>query len=247
MIIDSHTHVDKFWWFSPPETIVGLMDEAGIQQCVIMTYGDEPDVEGSMEYIVESIQKYPDRLFGYLRVNPYKGKLSQSILRKGIEDFGLVGLKLHPVDNLCHPSDPHTIDLIRVATEYNAPTLFHCGDEEYTFPLQIGQAAAECPDSIIILGHSGGYFHTNDAIRVAERHPNVYLDTSCMPYPKMIKEAVSRIGASRVLFASDGPGCNPRIEVQKIKMAGLTPEEEEAVFYKNIKRILDNVSVGGAS
>jgi predicted TIM-barrel fold metal-dependent hydrolase len=63
-----------------------------------------------------------------------------------------------------------------------------------------------------------------------------------MPYPARIKEAVERIGAQRVLFASDGPGCDPSIEVQKVKLAGLTPEEEALVFETNIRRLLEGVT-----
>ena len=55
------------------------------------------------------------------------------------------------------------------------------------------------------------------------------------------------MGASRILYASDGPGCDLTIEVHKVKMAGLTTEEQEALFYRNIKQILDNVTGGGDS
>jgi predicted TIM-barrel fold metal-dependent hydrolase len=59
-----------------------------------------------------------------------------------------------------------------------------------------------------------------------------------MPYPGMIREAVQAIGVDRMLFASDGPGCDPLLEVQKVLHAGLTPGEEEAIFRENIERLL---------
>jgi len=245
MIIDSHTHVDRFGWYDPPETIIGLMDEAGVDKSIIMTYGDAPDVEGALEYIAEAVQKYPDRLIGYARMNPRGGEKAHRLFEKAMEEYGFKGLKLHPVGNLCHPGGPETIDMMRLATRYNAPVLFHCGDEELTLPLQVAQAAEACPEATVILGHSGGYFHVKDAIRAAERYPNIILETSAMPYPQFIKEMVERVGASRVLYASDGPGCDLTIEVHKVKLAGLTAEEEEAIFYRNIKQILDNVTVSG--
>jgi uncharacterized protein len=118
------------------------------------------------------------------------------------------------------------------------PTLFHCGDEEFTLPLQVAEAAEAVPEATIILGHMGGYFHVKDAIRVARRHPNLILETSAMPYPRMIREAVEAIGVDRVLFASDGPGCDPLLEVQKVLRAGLTPADEDAIFRGNIERLL---------
>lgn len=241
MIIDSHTHVDRFGWYDPPETIIRLMDEAGIDQSIIMTYVDAPDVDGSIEYIAESVRKYPGRLIGYARMNPRRGKDAQLLFRKAMEEYGFKGLKLHPAGNRCHPARQETLELIRLATRYRAPVLFHCGDEEFTLPLQIAEAAEACPDATIILGHCGGYFHTEDAIRAAERHPNIVLETSAMPYPRLIKKAVERVGASRVLYASDGPGCDPGIEVYKVRLAGLSADDQESVFYRNIKRILDNI------
>ena len=247
MIIDSHTHVDKFGWKDPPETIIRLMNEAGIDKSIIMTYGDAPDVDGSLEYISESVQKYPDRLIGYARMNPRGGKKAQEMFERAMKEQEFKGLKLHPVGNLCHPNSEESIEMIKLAAKLSAPVLFHCGDEELTLPLQVAQAAASCPEASIILGHSGGYFHVDDAIRVAERHPNIFLETSAMPYPQKIKEAVKRIGPSRVLYGSDGPGCDPSLEVHKVKMAGLNEEEEKLLFYQNIKDILDNVNVDGGS
>ena len=244
MIIDSHTHVDRFGWYDPPETIVRLMDEAGVDMSVIMTYVDAPDVKGSIEYIAEAVKKYPNRLIGYARMNPRRGEEAQHIFRKAIEEYGFKGLKLHPAGNRCHPASQETIDLIRLAASYRAPVLFHCGDEEFTLPLQIAEAAKACPEATIILGHCGGYFHTKDAIQTAERHPNIVLETSAMPYPRFIKEAVERVGASRVIYASDGPGCDPTIEVHKVKLARLTSKDEESVFYRNIEKILDEVKLG---
>lgn len=247
MIIDSHTHVDRFGWYDPPETIIRLMDEAGIEQSIIMTYGDAPDVEGALEYIAEAVEKYPDRLIGYARMNPRRGEAALRLFEKAMEEYGFKGLKLHPVGNLSHPASPETVELMRLAAQYNAPVLFHCGDEELTLPLQVAQGAAACSEVTIILGHCGGYFHVRDAIRVAECYPNIVLETSAMPYPQLIREAVERVGASRVLYASDGPGCDPTIEVHKVKLAGLDPEDEEALFFRNIKAILDNVRTDGGA
>jgi predicted TIM-barrel fold metal-dependent hydrolase len=134
--------------------------------------------------------------------------------------------------------------LIRKAGEWNLPTLFHCGDESFSLPLQVAKAAEACPDSKIILGHMGGYFHVEDAIRVAEKYENIYLESSAMPYPNKISEAVRRIGAERVLFASDGPGCNPALEVKKVEHAGLDSKSYELVMGGSFQNILDRITIG---
>lgn len=243
VIIDSHTHIDEAgFWVDPPEAILRLMDEAGIDQAVVMTYRDAP-LPGSadpLEYVADACQRYP-RLIGYARMNPHYGDQAVRELERGFRDLGMKGLKLHPVSYVMHPASEETLALIRTAAAWHAPTLFHCGDEEFTLPYQIAQAAAAVPDATIILGHMGGYFHVDDAIEAARLHPNLVLDTSAMPYPSLIRKAVEQIGPERVVFASDGPGCDPTLEVAKIRAAGLSTEEKALVFAGNIQRILDNV------
>ncbi len=246
MIIDSHTHVDEapsYGWYDPPEMIVRLLDEAEINRAVVMTYRDAPGPEeGVIEYVAEAVQRYPDRLIGYARMNPRYGDAAVELFDRAIRDYKLRGLKLHPVSYVMHPASEPTLALIRHAATLGVPTLFHCGDEEFTLPLQIAEAAEAVPEARIILGHMGGYFHVRDAIRVAKRHPNLILETSAMPYPRLIKEAVDAIGAERVLFASDGPGCDPLLEVEKVRRAGLTPEQEELLFRGNVERLLGYAS-----
>src|SRR5207245_141527 len=175
------------------------------------------------------------------RIHPWYGDEALALLERAFA-LGFKGLKLHPVSTLAHPGGEETLQLIRAAAERGAPTLFHCGDEPLATPLTVARAAAACPQATIILGHMGGYFHVDEAIEVAEAYENVVLETSAMPYPSKIAEAVQRIGASRVLYASDGPACSPRIEVEKVRLAELPPEAEALVFAGNAKRILDVVS-----
>ena len=87
----------------------------------------------------------------------------------------------------------------------------------------------------------GGYFHVDEAIKVADAHRNIYLETSAMPYPAKIAEAVARIGPGRTLFASDGPGCNPRLELSKVLMANIAPSNLPLVLGGNIARLVSGV------
>jgi predicted TIM-barrel fold metal-dependent hydrolase len=238
MIIDSHTHADEapgLGWIDPPETMLRLMDEAGIERAVIMTYVDARD-EGPLRYIHDAVQRRPDRLVGYARLDPGAPDAAR-LLWWAVRDLGFRGLKLHPVSTLAHPADHPTTALLRQASGLGVPALFHGGDEPFTTPLELEHAAAAVPEASIIFGHMGGYLHAGDAIEVARRRPNVYLETSVMPRPGLIRRAVTELGPERVLFASDGPGCDPRLEVHKVSRAGLSERERELVFSANILRL----------
>ncbi len=244
VIVDPHLHVDDIpalGWRLEADECVRRMDEAGIARGVVMTIVDAPEVNpDALELIAAACAAHPGRLDAFARIHPWYGDRSVALLERAFE-LGFKGLKLHPVSTIAHPAGEDTLRLIRVAAAHDAPTLFHCGDEPMTTPLAVARAAQACPEATIILGHMGGYFHVDEAISVGEQYENVVLETSAMPYPGKIREAVERVGASRVMYASDGPACSPRIEVEKVRLAGLAGGAEEQVFAANALRLLDAV------
>jgi predicted TIM-barrel fold metal-dependent hydrolase len=246
VIIDAHLHVDELpalGWSLEAAHCVRRLDEAGIDRGVVMTIVDAPEVNPrALELIAEACAAYPDRLDAFARIHPWYGEESLNLLERALGELGFKGLKLHPVSTIAHPAGEDSLRLIRRAAEHSAPTLFHCGDEPLTTPLAIAQAAAACPEATIILGHMGGYFHVDEAIDAAERFPNLVLETSAMPYPEKIRDAVERLGPERVLYASDGPACSPLIELEKVRLAGLHANAERLVLGGNAERILAAVS-----
>jgi len=244
MIIDSHTHVDEVeaWgWLDPPEVLLPLLDEAGIDQAIIMTYRDATGPDDPVTaYILEAVARYPERLIGYVRLDP-QAPGALDALDKALGQDRLKGLKLHPVTYLGFPYGEATLRLMRRAAAYNAPILFHTGDEALALPEEVAQAARLCPEATVIMAHLGGYYHYEAVLQAAQELPNVLVDTSASPYPWLIRRAVETIGPERVLYASDGPGCLPALEVEKVRLAGLLPEDEALVFAGNIQRILAGV------
>jgi predicted TIM-barrel fold metal-dependent hydrolase len=245
MIIDAHLHVDDvpaLGWKLEAADCVRRMDEAGIELGVVMTIVDAPEVNpDAIDLIAEACAAFPGRLEAFARIHPWYGEQALELLERAFA-LGFKGLKLHPVTTIAHPAGEETLALIRAAAAHGAPTLFHCGDEPLTTPLAIARAAEVCPEASIILGHMGGYFHVDEAIETAERYPNLLLETSAMPYPAKVHEAVERLGPERVLYASDGPACSPRIEVEKVRLAGLDLDGERLVLGENARQMLDAVS-----
>jgi hypothetical protein len=241
VIIDMHMHLEEvpsLGWQMSADDCIRAMDAAGVDKAVVMTITDFPGVNpAGIDVIAEACGSHPDRLFGFVRLHPARQESGQ-LLTRAISRLGFKGLKLHPVSSLQHPGGQATIDLIRRAGELGVPTLFHCGDEPLSTPLSIAQAAAACPDSVIILGHMGGYFHVDEALEVADRYPNVVLETSAMPYPDKIAAAVALVGAERVLFGSDGPVSSPALERQKVAIAGLGGTAADLVMGASAEKLL---------
>ena len=220
-IIDMHAHVDvcePLNWYDTAEKLITLMDEAGIEKAVVSAYLNlpGPDMTCGMR-LWDSIEPYKERFMMFLRMDPWFGQEAHYTL---------------------HPYGELTVRLCRKAGELGLPVLFHCGDEMMCLPLQIGELAAQCPDTVIILAHMGGYAHNRDAIEVAKKYKNIYIDTSEVPLVKEIRWLVDELGAERIFFGTDAPCCDPIVKNKKVLLAGLSEEELEKVLYQNAVRVM---------
>ena len=166
-----------------------------------MTIVDAPEVNpDALELIADACARYPDGSRRSRASIPGTASESVALLERAFE-LGFKGLKLHPGDDDRPPgrrghaaADPRR----RGAPRADALPLRRraAGDSARGLP---GREA--CPEATIILGHMGGYFHVDEAIDVAERHENVVLETSAMPYP-------ARSGGGR--RGSAPSGCSTR-------------------------------------
>ena len=86
------------------------------------------------------------------------------------------------------------------------------------------------------MGH-GNIVYINAAIDIAERRPNVYLETSGMPMHTKIAEAVERVGAERVMYGSDAPFHHPAVEILRVQVSGLDAGELEDVLHRSGRRL----------
>lgn len=116
-----------------------------------------------------------------------------------------------------------------VLAKYNAVALIHTGafpqfDEPgkervrstrslyFSNPILVDDIAVEYPDVPIILSHAGvqGFFYYGSyadmALTVAARNPNVYIETSSVPYEVLLKCVEDpAIGPEKLIFGTDTP------------------------------------------
>jgi len=87
------------------------------------------------------------------------------------------------------------------------------------------------------MGHGHGVY-IQAAINTAKRYDNIILETSGMPMHTKIKEAVETVGERRVVYGSDIPFHHTSVELQRLKMAGLTDDEFRLVAHDNTQTLL---------
>jgi predicted TIM-barrel fold metal-dependent hydrolase len=78
----------------------------------------------------------------------------------------------------------------------------------------------------------------DEAIQVAAKNDNLFLETSVGSY-LIVKEALRRLGASKIIFGSEFPLYHPHVELEKIRV--LVKENDfERVTSKNILAMVLN-------
>jgi len=189
------------------------------------------------DYVVKAQREHPDRLFGYCMVNPRMANAKEE-LRKYL-DQGLQGLKLHPRLHGYQLGDHGMIDpLMELCSEYKVPMFAHGGSEENDHPFYFEEIAKAFPDVTVILGHMCALNYCDDAILVASRNPNIYLDTSTAELFSL-KAAIKKVGASRIVMSTDWPGNDFRMELLKVQIATEgDPEAYNLIAGDNYARIM---------
>jgi len=191
MIVDSHMHVGDFPMFGVSMDRDGLVAE--MQQHEVSTgLVFHPDND-----LVRDIIGRTPGVYGLVWANPRRDDMAletERLLDAPGSKFR--GVKLHPLLDGYHPDDPAVHPIVELLIERGLPALIHCGHPIFTLPWSIEELVRRYPEARIILGHMGhgNIIYINAAIDVAERNPNVYLETSGMPMHSKIREAVERIG-----------------------------------------------------
>jgi len=244
MIIDSHIHLkhgDAAKTEYSPETIVAMMDAAGIDKAVV--FAMSTTTRRSIEMAQEAMEKFPERLIPYVYALPHYERPVLAEIREAITGLGFRGIKIHYVE--CSLAE-HIIDpVIRLAGNLDVPCLIDFGGRL----ADVERLARSFPGTRIIVAHLGQYQCREESLidrclSLAETYPNLYLDASGVVLIHKISEAVQRVGSARVLYGSDGPHLDPdtwgfaRKELTKVSSLGLDPVDETAVLGGSISTLL---------
>ena len=208
----------------------------------------------SNEQIAE-LCRMNSRFIGFASVDPHEKEADRKLVL-AVKELGLRGLKLDPGLQEFYPNDKQLAYAIYAqASKLSIPVLIHCGMSwanamiKYSHPMHFEDVAKDFPNLNIILAHFGWPW-VLDAVALALKYPNVYLDTSAhyLDSPKefmtfvMTKQipitSIERSLKHKIVFGSN----YPRIEIWKMANAlrevGLSAECNDLIFGENAKRIL---------
>lgn len=244
MILDTHVHIgrgerldDTYQIDCTREMILSAMDEAGVDKSCIMpvTYGD---YELALEEVREAVAAHPDRLIGYARVNLHHEERVFQQLRRGFDEYGFRGVKLHHGQGDGFP----TRRFMDLMSEYGRPVLLHTKADIETIDA-ISHLARAYPRVPVICGHMGGFStfwpgYVKLCAVEAKQVPNLYLDTAFVFLHHWIRMAVEICGPEKVLFASDGPVAHPAIALKQIELCHFSASEQALILGGNAEKLL---------
>ena len=232
MIVDCHMHLGDFPLFNVS------LDGPGLDELAASCGLDKAIVFYPDNSLVRRVIAERPHVFGLVWANPREPNCVQTV-ESFLEDKDFRGIKLHPLLDGYHPNDPIVHPLADLVAERGLPLLIHTGHPIFTLPWSVEELARAKPETKVIMGHMGhgNIIYINAAIDAAERHPNVYLETSGMPMHTKIAEAVNRVGADRVLYGSDAPFHHPKVELLKVELSGIKPSDMTMVLGMNAERL----------
>jgi uncharacterized protein len=234
MIFDVHNHIGKRKGLTfTAEELLQQMDETGIDRAVVFSMSESID----NDYVGKAVKAYPDRLTGFVMVNPWSESAEDDI-RRGVHDLGLRGLKLHPIRHGFVFDDHFLLDpIFALCDELSLPVIAYGAADVASVPNHFEEMANTFPHVPFIMAHMGYMYETNSAIDVAHRTPNVYLETSGV-FVRQVQNALRKVGAAKLIFGTDTPKEDFSFSLERIRMATTDPGECEQILGQNLLGLL---------
>jgi predicted TIM-barrel fold metal-dependent hydrolase len=148
---------------------------------------------------------------------------------------------LHPWEETFPISDPRVDEVVAVAVARRAPVVVAAGYPWLSEGLQVGELAGRFPQATFVATNGlqlniSGLGQVDAELALAE-NPNLLVQTAGVYREDFIQGVVRRFGAARVLYASEFPRLDPRLEVRRVQWAGFSAAEEQALLCDNAQRV----------
>jgi predicted TIM-barrel fold metal-dependent hydrolase len=222
-----------------PEDLLRLMDRHSIERAMLSPVERWMAVdnhEGNTT-IASWVKRWPTRFLGYASANPWYGVRAVEEIERSLDD-GLVALKFHPGRQGFIVLEPLFAPLLERAALHGVPVYLVTGIEVDCMPLQVAELARRYPTVPFMLGRSGrGNFGLMDLLPTIKQAPNLFVET-VYNFPDTLDQIVDAIGWKRIVFASDSPLTNLRLELEKLARVQIEPEALTAILSQNLARLL---------
>ena len=229
----------------PVSATIAAMDQAGVSKTLISAWVAPRHVMISNDEVAGFVGQYPDRLVGIGSVDISRPMTAVAEIKRCVQELGFKGIRVLPWLWERPPTDHLFYPIYVACCELDVPfctQIGHTGplmSSEVGRPIYLDRVALDFPELKIVAGHIG-YPWTDEAIAVATKHENVYIDTSAYTvrrYPPQLVQYMKGHGRKKVLFGTNYPMMTPEKALHGLDQLGLSPDAQELFLYKNTARV----------
>jgi predicted TIM-barrel fold metal-dependent hydrolase len=233
------------------DRLLKFADRMGIERlCVYMgmKWSYDPSVDDMRrqnDEVLEVLEKWPKRLFGFVYLNPNHVELSLKEFERCVQHGPMVGVKLW-VARHCDTAELDPI--VERAAQHKAIVFQHTYIKvsgnlpgEST-PMELALLAQRHPNAQIICGHSGADWEIG--VRAVRGCGNVSVDLAGSdPTAGFTEMAVRELGAERVIYGSDAGGRSFASQLGKVYGAEISERAKRLILGENLRRLLGPILV----
>lgn len=236
MIIDSHAHLGHDYVFDEEaneEDLLKAYEKYGIDRAIIQPFICRPYIEDTIEIhdrIHDLCKKYPNKFWGMASINPhFRPEEYEKEAKRCIEELGFVAIKITPIAHAVHPATKDGMHVFEVARKLNVPVMVHTGaGMPFSDPVSLLPVLDKYQDLRIILAHAGTDSFAQQALYIAKKFQNVYLEPSWLTIYNT-RKMINTLGASKIMFSSD-QAINIPVELTKYRTLINNKKDLEEVF-----------------
>jgi predicted TIM-barrel fold metal-dependent hydrolase len=179
------------------------------------------------EYIAEYASAHSEKVIGFAAVDPLHDKVPET-LEHAVDRLGLKGVKLGPIYQNIHPTDPRMMAVYAFCQERRLPVMIHQGTTfvsrgplKYALPVQLEDVAMAFPRLKLVVAHLGHPWIAETLVLI-RKQANVYADISALHYrPWQFYNALilaKEYGVlDKLLFGSDFPFTTPEATIAALR------------------------------
>jgi predicted TIM-barrel fold metal-dependent hydrolase len=229
----------------PVSATLEAMRAASVDRMLISAWYGPRNVMISNDEVAGFVAESQGRLIGVGSVDISKPYAAMTEARRAIRELGFKGIRILPWLWEVPPTDRRFYPVYAACCELAVPFCTQIGHTGPLMPSEVGrpiyldQVAIDFPELKIVAGHIG-YPWTDEAIAVATKHENVFIDTSAYTaarYPDALVRYLRGHGRRKVLFGSNYPMIRPAKALEALGTLGLDDETKALFLGGNAKRV----------
>ncbi len=229
----------------PVAVTLSMMDAAGISKSLLSAWAAPHHAMISNDEVADFVSEAPDRLIGVGSVDISKPMQAVREIRRCVNELGFKAIRVLPWLWEVPPTDRRFYPIYTACADLGIPfctQIGHTGplmSSEVGRPIYLDRVALDFPELTIVGGHIG-YPWTEEAIAVATKHENVYIDTSAYTakrYPPELVRFMAEHGRHKVLFGTNYPMIPPTKALEDLEALPLDPQARDLFLAGNAQRV----------